>query len=188
MVEIEPLLAFQIAVDNDRSGNHCGTLATPPTLDQVFAVCLPTAPPIENFNYQRLGQSAIIKSIQGLNLRVLEQGIIQNLFAGLVFGPALPFTSVSRLNGQMYLSNGYHRAFGLRRAGATHMPCLVRDVPDAQAAGINAAGGTFSEQLLTSANPPTVGHFARGRAQDVQLRRLSRILHVSWADYVWAEE
>jgi hypothetical protein len=187
MVEIDLLLAYQFTVDIARSDHHCGGLASPPTVDEMFATCLPTAQPQENFNFARLGQSAIIKS-RSLNLRVQAEGIVNNMIAGIFFGPALPLVQVTRLNGRCYLHNGFHRALGLRRRGATHMPCILRDVADPESAGIRKDGVTFSEALLASADPPTIAHFAQGRAHAVQLRATSRILHVSWADYVWPEE
>lgn len=187
LVEIDPLLAYQFTVDLTRSDHHCGQLSNPPSDAELFATCLPTAQPNENFNYQRLGQSAIIKS-RSLNLRVLTEGIINNTAAGIIFGAALPFVQVTRFNARCYLHNGFHRALGLRRRGATHLPCILRDVTDAESAGIRKDGGTFSEAVMTSANPPTVAHFSQGRALDVQIRAASRILHVSWADYIWAEE
>ena len=72
----------------------------------------------------------------------------------------------------------------MRNAGATHIPCLVRDVNDAGAAGIRNNGSTFTEDLLTSGNPPTLAHFTQGRAYDVNLKQKIRVLHVSWSDYV----
>jgi hypothetical protein len=184
-VEIDPLLAFQFIVDTTRSDHHCGALATPPTTDELFNTCLPTAQPTENINWQVQDRSAVIKS-RSLNLRMLQWGMFNNTAAGIIFGAALPLVQVSRFQGRCYLSNGFHRAHGLRLGGATHMPCIVRDVATAGAAGIQA--GTFSETLLISADPPTLGHFTQNRALDVQIRATSRILHVSWADYVFPEE
>ena len=40
MVEIDPLLAYQFTVDSDRSKQHCGGLATPPTDIELLNVCL----------------------------------------------------------------------------------------------------------------------------------------------------
>jgi hypothetical protein len=187
LVEVDPLLAFQFTVDLSRCDHHCGYLSGHPTIDQLFATCLPTTQPSENFNFLIQNQSAIIKS-RGLNLRVRAQGIFNNEIAGIVFAAALPLVQVVRFNGGYYLHNGYHRAFGMRRAGATHIPCILRDVPDVQTVGIRDDGSTFSEALLTSINPPTVGHFTQGRAADVQIRATSRILHVSWSDYIWPDE
>jgi hypothetical protein len=187
LVEIEPLLAYQFTVDGDRSDQHCASLTHPPSMEQMLATCLPTAQPQEDFRFQLTGQSAIIKS-RSLNLRMTQAGIIQNMAAGFLFGPALPLVQVTRFNGRCYLHNGFHRAVGLGKRGATHMPCILRDVPSAEAAGIRGTPATFGEPLLTSANPPTLSHFIRGRALDVQIRAVSRILHVSWADHIWAEE
>ena len=68
------------------------------------------------------------------------------------------------------------------------MPCLVRDVPTALDAGVKGAPETFPEALMGSADPPTVAHLTRGSAFDVQIREVSRIMHVSWAEYLWPEE
>jgi hypothetical protein len=187
LVEIDTLLAFQFQVDTERAAQSCVGLASPPTMDQLLAICLPTAQPNENFDYNRLDQAVLLKA-RTLNLRVREVGIIQGMLMGLTFGPALPFAQVTKFSNRMYLSNGYHRAFGIRRGGATHMPCLVRDVANARDVGIVGGNATFSEALMTSADAPTVGHFARGSAFDVRIRRVSRILHVSWAEHIWAEE
>jgi hypothetical protein len=187
LVEIDPLLSFQFTVDTIRCDHHCGHLSGVPNTDQLFATCLPTTQPSESFTYQVQGQSAMIKS-RSLNLRVKVQRIINGQVAGVLFGAALPLVQVVRLNGRCYLHNGFHRAVGMRNSGATHVPCIFRDVPDAVSAGIVGGMATFSEALLTSTNPPTVGHFTQKRALDVQLRTLSRILHVSWSDYVWPEE
>jgi hypothetical protein len=187
MVEIDPLLAYQFTVDLARSGHHCGHLGAVPTIDELFNTCLPNTQPIENFSFQKLANSAIIKS-RSLNLRVKVEGIIQNQLAGIIFGPSLPLVQVVRVNGRCFLYNGFHRAVGLRRAGATHIPCVLRDVVDVKAAGIRDDGATFPEAILMSSNPPTLRHFTQGLAADVQIRATARILHVSWSDYVWADE
>ena len=71
--------------------------------------------------------------------------------------------------------------------GVTHAPCVVRDEATPEAVGI-LSGHTFDLALLESANPPTILHFAEGRAQDVQLKAFSRTLHVSWSDYVTTQD
>lgn len=185
-VEIDPLLAFQFTVDVDRSGHHCGALNNPPTFEQLLRVCLPDTVMRDTMQQSVQGQSAIIKS-RSLNIVKVGAGIAGD-FMGLQFGNALPFAHVVRLNGRCYLHNGFHRAYGVRKAGATHMPCLFRDVPDATTAGIKTGGETFPLALLESTNPPAVGHFTQDRAHSVRMRAHSRILHVSWAEYVvWDE-
>jgi hypothetical protein len=91
-----------------------------------------------------------------------------------------------RFNGRCYLSNGFHRVVGARLAGASHVPCLVRDIVNSSELGLNA--GTFDLALLESADPPTVGHYTQKRALLVQLRATQRVLHISWADYAVVNE
>lgn len=95
---------------------------------------------------------------------------------------------VTDFNGRHYLHNGFHRAYSVRKAGATHVPCLIRDVTDPAAAGIRDDGGTFSQLLMESADPPTMEHYTQDRAFPVQLRDVSRIIHLSWSEYALFEE
>lgn len=187
LVEIDPLLAFQFTVDVEHSDRYCASLKEPHSMDQLLSICLPLAPASIDFRLQSTPQSVILKT-QDLNLSVQSAGFIQNMGAGIVFDPPLPIVQVVRLKGKFHVFNGFHRAVGLSQRGFTHMPCIVRDVADAQSAGIRTDGSTFTESLLASSNPPTLGHFSRGRASEVRLRAASRIVHVSWADYLWYEE
>ena len=190
-VEIDPLLAYQFAIQLTRSGQHCGHLGANPSFAEIAAFCLPSSPPVHDV-YQRIvqGQSAILKS-RSLNLRMATQGIFTDAngptAAGFLIQLALPLAHVVRLNGKCYLHNGFHRAYGLRKAGVSHIPCIFRDVPNSDDAGIKPPG-TFALSLLESSNPPTLAHFTRGSARAVQLRAQSRILHVAWADYVVFDE
>lgn len=182
LIEIDPLLAFQFAIDDGRSNHHCAPFNNPPSLDQLLEACLPLTPPTEPIQVAQGPQSMLITS-RSLNFRALAQGFINGAFVGMHVGVALPLLHVVRLNGRCYLLNGFHRAYGSRLVGATHVPCIFRDVADAPSAGI-VPPGTFDLALLESANPPTLGHYTQGRAHDVNMKILTRALHVSWADYV----
>jgi len=187
LVEIDPLLAFQQTINSDRAAHHCGTLRRPPALDELLPICLPLVPAAEDFTAIPGPSSLMIKSAS-LNLRLAAQGLFNESFVGIQFSVALPFISVARCEGRCYLHNGYNRAFGLRMAGATHIPCIIRDVPDTASAGVRADGSTFGAALLQSNDPPTLGHFTQGRALPVTLRSMSRILQVSWAEYAVPNE
>lgn len=190
MVEADPLLAYQVSVDLERSNHHCGSLTQPPTLDELFELCLPRALPVEQWDWTRGPQSLLIRS-RSLNLRVLGEGLLgqgpDGTLGGLYFGSAAPLVHVVRFNGRCYLHNGFHRVVGARCAGATHVPCVIRDVAGAEELGLTPPT-TFDLSLLESADPPTVGHYTQGRALNVQLRATTRILHISWANYALANE
>jgi hypothetical protein len=189
MVEIDPLLAFQFSVDGARSDQHCAHLQQPPTVHELMNCCLPMATPPEEIRIVHLPSSILLKS-RGLNIRLMAHGFfnapgVPNTL-GMQFGSALPLVHVARFNGRCYLQNGFHRAVGIRKAGATHIPAVVRDVATPEEVGINP--GTFPLTLLESADPPTLGHFTQGRALAVQVRAMSRVFNVSWAEYAVPDE
>ncbi len=204
LVEIAPLLAYQFHVDADRSDQHCNALHNP-TLDQMLPICLPK----QQLKLQDqkpiispLAQSIVIKS-RNLNVRQLTAGAFaynqngyESVVAGMQIHVALPFVHVVRLNGRCYLHNGYHRAYGLAKAGATHMPCFLRDAANEQDAGIvlepqppqPPVWQTFPSRILQAANAPTVGHFVDGRARQVNIRSVSRVLTVTWVESALPDE
>jgi hypothetical protein len=184
-VEIDPLLAYQMTVDTDRLDHHTSTLPSPPTFDQLLQCCLPLAPTPESFVVIP-GQTSMVLRARSLNVRCF-QGFWRNDAMGIFFGVSIPLIHVVRHGGHCYLFNGYHRAVGLRRAGFTHIPCIVRDVADHAAVGMNPPE-FFSAARLVQPDPPTVGHFTQDRAITVQLRLHSRILHVSWGEHAVPEE
>jgi hypothetical protein len=193
-VEIDTLLAYQFAVDQDRSNNNCNTLGNPPTEAQLLDVCLPNTQPHENYFHSPISphsQSVIVK-LRSHNLQLHTWGIFDALhgqkIGGVLFGVGLPFVHVVRWNGRCFLHNGYHRVCGARAAGATRLPCLFREVASAEMAGIRKDGSTFDEALLTSANPPTIAHYTQGRASGVRMRARSRVLHVTWQQYSVPDE
>jgi hypothetical protein len=194
LVEIDPLLAFQFIVDTDRAEHNCRGLSNPPTLDELLQTFLPMAQPREDYFRTPVtphSQSVIIK-LRNHNLQLHRFGIFDAAYGqqvgGVLFHVSLPFVHVVRLNGRCYLHNGYHRVYAARMAGATHVPCIFRDVSHAEAVGIRVDGATFDEALLASANPPTIAHFTQGRAHPVSLRLKSRILHVTWQQYSVPDE
>jgi hypothetical protein len=198
LVEIDPLLAYQIIVDTDRSAHHCQGLATPPTEQQLLDVCLPTALPVPTpANLSPITQTTQSMALTTPNLNLINvthglfdivMGGVPTKIGGVRIHESLPFMHVVRLNGRCFLHNGYHRAFGLRAMGATHIPCVFRDVASYEQAGVKTDGTTLAQPVFETGNPPTVAHFTQGRAHDVRIRRASRIIHVAWSQYTMPAE
>lgn len=190
LVEADKLLAFQFTVNTDRAATHCGHLNNP-TIADLLPVCLPLNEPQLDYTFSTIDHQSksVILMTRNTNMDMREWGIfvartpagLDSRIAGAQVVMKFPFVQVVRLNGRCYLHNGFHRAYGVRARGATHVPCIVRDVATAAEAGIGAH--TFQLPLLESANPPTVSHFTQGRAHNVRLRAVSRIVHISWAEY-----
>jgi len=187
LVEVDPILAFQHMISLPRSEFHCNVLGQPPSMTELMQVCLPNVQAHEPLVAASDGNSVLLRA-ESLNVRTQQAGPIAPGVIGIQFGISLPLVHVVRFEGRCYLHNGFHRALGARLAGATHVPCLLREVGSYEEAGIHPLGGTFSAALLNSENPPTLGHFTQGRAHEVQMRRLARYIHVSWAEYAMAKE
>ena len=188
MVEIDKLLAYQHTIMVDRSNHHCGHVGSPPTTDEMLEVALPKAQPNEPVEMAGANGCSILLKAESLNVRTLLAGHLGNNFVGIQFGLSLSLVHVVKFNGRAYLHNGFHRTLGLRLAGATHVPCLIREVANYEETGVRADGATFDRALLDSANPPTLEHFTQARAHEVKLRRVQRYINVSWAEYVMAME
>lgn len=193
-VEIDTLIAYQQIVDQDRSQQNCQGMATPPTDADLLALCLPSAQPNEPFyNTPVTNQSqSVLVKLRNHNLRFQTFGIFDGMhgakLGGVLFRVGLPFVHVVRYGGRCYLHNGYHRVYGAKVAGATRVPCIFREVSNAQMAGIAADGSTLPESIVTGANPPTLSHFFGGRPLPVRLRAKSRVLHITWQEYSVPDE
>jgi hypothetical protein len=180
IVEMDPLLALQLTIDTDRSAHHATPLSNPPQLSELIKVCLPIRPTSEQINVYA-GQNSLLLKARSLNVRQFS-GFWDAQIMGIRFGVSTPWVQVVRFGGKCYLTNGYHRSSCIRQAGATHIPCVLRDVPDYSAIGMFPPA-FFSQELLSSANPPTLGHYTQGRAIPISLRKHSRMIHVSWAEH-----
>ncbi len=83
-VEIEPLLAYQVYVDTDRSTRQCTHLSRPPTIDELLNLCLPLAAPAEPLMGVGQPSSALLKS-PSLNVRIKAGGILAPDVVGIRF-------------------------------------------------------------------------------------------------------
>lgn len=191
LVEIDPLLAMQFAVDTDRSSTLTSQLPANPSIDALLKTCLPHTRAEENLAFLRSNHKHSMMVIsRNLSLHVKNEGAIATetatgtcLHIGIELVFPAPLVHVVRLNDRCYLHNGFHRAYGAKLAGATHVPCIFRDVKTSVDVGI-AKHETFDLELLQSENAPTLGHFTQGRAYDVRLKTMKKVLQVSWSEYM----
>jgi hypothetical protein len=186
-IEVDPLLAFQMTIDLERSQHHCSHLKGSATPAQLYDICLPITTTVDQLHVSLQSESALIRC-RNLNFRLQARGPLQGVAnaVGIQVGWAMPLVHVVRYNGRCYLHNGFHRTYGARLAGATSVPCIFRDVRTAEEIGFNPQ--TLSLQLLESSNPPTLGHFTQRRAWPVDLRVATRIIQVSWSEHIMFEE
>jgi len=191
LVELAPLIAYQFHVATDRTDELCAPLSHPPRVAELLPVCLPQDLEIAPSQLATLPSSLCFKT-SSLNLRIMGAGQLgidaaQHFIAGIAFGPSSNLVQVIRFEGRCYLRNGFHRAFGLARAGATHIPCIFMEAANFEQVGVLGAMQTFGRELLESDDPPTVGHLTADRAYPVSLRTITRVITVSWSEYAFLE-
>ena len=193
LVEIDPLLAYQFHIEVGKADSLGALAGDAPQVADMLPICLPHS--FENIacNVSVQPNGMLIRT-RSFNLRVFNAGKIgadvaqQFSLAGIAFGPTSPLIQVIRFEGRCYLRNGLHRAYAFRKARASHMPCLLLDVSDFGQVGAVGGGATFERPLLESTDPPTCGHFTQGRAYLLSLRRLMRIINVTWSEHVFPDE
>jgi len=211
LVEIDPLIAFQFHIQLERSANLCRNVADAeprvddmleplvddmvgPVVDDMLGVCLPldvedipASVVVSGSSLTVEAESTNLKFIPVSGLGVPEMREItipvprRVRTVGMHFLPSSPLLHVVRHKGRTYLKNGYHRAYGFGKAGASHIPCIyLEGETDFTAMGI-VAGRTFQPDLLESGAPPTVGHFVQERAYPVSLKATRQALRINWS-------
>lgn len=188
LVEIEPILAWQVHIRKDRMNEVTASVDRPLTVQQMLGICLPHQVGAVNFTTtpmpakQPRSGSVVVRS-DDLNCRPHEVGLIwspddQLTVAGVGVGAATPLVQVVQFNGKYILHNGYHRACGLAAAGATHIPCLLLEGQIYEDAAL--VQSVLPRDLVLSSAPPMLGHFTRGQAHAVKLRRFKREITISY--------
>lgn len=190
MVEVDPLMAMQFAIDVDRSTHLCTAFSGSRTDEDLFSVCLPMNPPEPEVNLfkDHTGSGSMLISTKNLSFGIHKEGAHEiqtdngpRFLIGIEVTTPLPLLHVVRYQDRYYLHNGFHRAYSARQAGATHVPCILRTVTHEGDIGIGT--DTFGMDHFRSPNPPTVGHYTAGRAHTVRLKSLTRMIQVNWSEY-----
>src|SRR5207245_974593 len=195
LVEIDPLIAFQIQVELARSANLCANVSeAAPLLDDMLGPCLPLD--VEDIPASiGISGNTLTVEAQSMNLKFsrpdtsgapqLAELTVPNArkvrTVGLQFLPSSPLAQVVRFRDRTYLKNGYHRAYGFGKAGATHLPCIYLEGNTTFPEIGLVPTATFQADLLESAAPPTVGHFVQARAFVVELVSKRLALRINWS-------
>lgn len=181
LIEIEPLLAYQIHVLVHRVDEVVQSLGQTPSLADCLNLCLPHQLEAIPFAAPRAVGNVLLIESPSLNLAPHGLGLhldpaTQLSVGGLSLGASSPLVHVVHWAGHYYLRNGYHRACGLAKVGATHIPCILLEGSMPEQAVPPGRG--FPASIVTGVNPPTVGHFTRGLAHEVNVRRFKKLIEI----------
>jgi hypothetical protein len=147
MVELDRLIVYQKHIDLEHVRAIQSRMSPEPTLEELFAICMPLDeredPDIAGGLVGRsANQSLYAFSSPSTDLRVLEDVVVDaSTVQGLTTRNGVPrklivvavgysanFLCALRVNERLVLNNASHRAFALRDAGVTHVPCLIQNV------------------------------------------------------------
>ena len=193
MVELDRLVVYQKHINLTYVEQLKPLLGKPPTLEQIFDLALPTLPRQPDVRVLQNGNVFSFVSPSN-DLRVLEARLISpEVVAGYTsngrpthmiavavgFGPN--FLNVIEAENRLILSNGSHRAYALRDAGVTHVPCLVRHVSrrdELELTGI-AELQQSPDRYLGSPRPPLLKDYFDPRLRMlVPVHRKNRMVRV----------
>ncbi len=163
LVEVSKIIPFQPNVDVEYAAQQGGEVLDPTDLRSVVRLCFPLGKPTALAISTDQAQKAITVSGVNPTLQVVGFNYGQKDASGpfvvsfyISSGPNI--LQVSRYRGRYFLTNGYHRTYGLMKAGLTHIPCLVRNANSLAETGA-LAPGFFSESILMASRPPLFADF-----------------------------
>jgi hypothetical protein len=162
LVDLRLIIATQpvIHVEDAMKRVNGLTAGDLPAIARITLPIPPATPELPPVAYDPVKQSHFVSSANP-NLRVVGQiggltvrnqnGIELPVF-GFIIAQPQSYLSVAGLRGRYFLRDGYHRAFGLLKAGITHAPALVRDYPSIEE--VRMAPGNLPIDAFMGERPP----------------------------------
>ena len=164
MVEISRIIPLQPNVDVDYAEDLGGPDLEPSNLMAAVRLAFAEQQTIPfNLSVDEAQKSISVTSINpsfevvGLRYgRPEEDGA---LIVSFMLSSPPNIITVSRFAGRNFLSTGYHRVYRMLKAGFTHAPCVVLEVPTLSHTGAKVPGA-FPEEVLMARRPPLFPDFA----------------------------
>ncbi|HUA08723.1 MAG TPA: hypothetical protein VMA98_05560 [Candidatus Acidoferrales bacterium] len=177
-VLLEKIVTAQKYIDAE----HIGTLQVPDAADEaeVLRFCMranPIDPPLLGADggitfSSHYSQNLI--PVQPSFTPVNDNEIL--ITARIISRPN--YVTVAIWNQRYIISNGYHRAAALLKAGHTRLPCILRPAPTLEATGLNPPA-FFDASRINAARPPMLQDFvAANLATRLKLRARNHVLRV----------
>lgn len=170
VIELDRLVVWQKHIDLAHAARMRECLGPNPSDEDVFRLALPIErqldPPIAHglVAPNTWGFACESNDLRPLPPRVIEASAVDILVggaAGYIVSAPVGFSanmlSAFHAEGRLVLGNGSHRAYALREAGITHVPCLIQLVSRRDELSAIAAGSDFAQNpdaYLTDPRPP----------------------------------
>jgi hypothetical protein len=163
LVEIARLIPVQPSLDVDYAEGLGGPDLEPSNLMAAVKLAFAEQQAVSfNLSVDEVQKSITVTSINpsfevvGLRYGQAEQD--GALVVSFMLSPPPNIITVSRFAGRHFLSTGYHRVYRMLKAGFSHVPCLVVEVPALAYTGAKTPGA-FPEDVLMAKRPPLFPDF-----------------------------
>jgi hypothetical protein len=171
-IELDRLVVHQLHIDLSFADELLAEIGENPSPARVFEFALPYErrrdPPIHAV---QIGEAAwtftsVSNDFRILSAELLEPTQVSGLkpagvpttFVALRLGYGSNYLSALSVGSRLVLQNGSHRAYALRAAGQTHVPCLVQHISRREELRAIVGDGhplmAPGENILTTARPP----------------------------------
>jgi len=171
-IELDRLVVHQKHVNLSFAEELLGEIGESPTPARIFEFALPYAerrdPPIHG---GPIGEASWRFTSVSNDFRVLSAELLEpeqvsglkpagvpSVFVALRLGYGSNYLSALSVGNRLVLQNGSHRAYALRAAGQTHVPCLVQHISRHEELRAIVGDGhpmmSPSDSILTAKRPP----------------------------------
>lgn len=202
MVELDRLVVFQKKINLTHVRSIQQRLPSEPTVHELFQVAMPldserVDPGLHGqlIGHDGAGNSLFAFASPSTDARVLETKIFDAAEApGLAFtgapvklvvtavGYGINHFSAIRIGTRLMLNNGSHRAYALRDAGITHVPCLIQNVTrrdELEVIGNGEIVGRYDAYFVHPRPPMLKDYFDERLRVVAHLPRVQRELRVT---------
>jgi hypothetical protein len=171
-IELDRLVVHQRHINLAYADELSAELGESPSPARIFEFALPYEkrrdPPVKS---GRIGEAAWIFKSASNDFRILDAELLEpaqapgfsaggvpSVIVALSLGYGSNYLSALSVGSRLVLHNGSHRAYALRAAGQTHVPCLVQHISRHEELRAIVGDGhpltAPGETLLTTARPP----------------------------------
>ena len=151
LVPLDQLVVYQKHIDLEHVRRLRHRLGRELDEASVFRICLPSEPsrPPVTWSGTRRGQFVFVSPSNDLRFlgasavqpeQLVGQGSHGTLvgMVGVAVGFGSNFLNAFHAAGRLILNNGSHRAYALREAGVTHVPCVTQQIAGLEELGLVA--------------------------------------------------
>jgi hypothetical protein len=185
IVELDRLVVYQKAINLAQITRITERIGGSPSDETVFEICFPVATRLDPpFGAQAAGNGWTFVSpsndFRFLGAQLLPPEAVTGFDVGgvpvaimvMAVGYGINVVAAAHIEGRLILTNGSHRAYALREAGVTHIPCLVQEVSrreEIEVLGVPELDA-HPDSYLLAARPPLIKDYF-----DPALRIVARV-------------